>query len=94
MQNNNINYISEYYLDKKYFLDFYIVKNNVEIDLEIDGKQHKYKDRLEHDKIRDEYIKSKNIVVYRIEWNEVNSEKGSLIMKEKIDNFLEFYNKL
>lgn len=94
LQNNNINYISEYYLDKKYFLDFYIVKNNVEIDLEIDGKQHKYKDRLEHDKIRDEYIKSKNIVVYRIEWNEVNSEKGSLIMKEKIDNFLEFYNKL
>lgn len=92
LQNNNIEYISEHFLDKKYFLDFYIIKNGIEIDLEIDGKQHK--GRKEHDKIRDEYIKSKNIIVYRVEWNEINSEKGSLMMKEKIDNFLEFYNKL
>lgn len=55
----------------------------IEIDLEIDGKRHKYEDRVEHDKIRDEYIKSKGIVVYRIDWNEINSEKGSLMMKEK-----------
>ena len=65
-----------------------------EIDLEIDGKQHKYKDRIVHDKIRDEYIKSKNIIVYRIEWNEIKSENGSNLMKEKIGKFLEFYNKL
>ena len=94
LQNNNIDYISEHYLDKKYFLDFYIIKNGIEIDLEIDGKQHKYKDRIEHDKIRDEYIKSKNIIVYRIEWNEIKSENGSNLMKEKIDKFLEFYNNI
>lgn len=94
LQNNGIEYIAEYFLDKKYFLDFYIVKNGIEIDLEIDGKQHKYKDRIEHDKIRDEYIKSKGIVVYRIDWNEINSEMGSLMMKEKIDNFLDFYNNI
>lgn len=73
LQNNNIEYISEYFIDKKYFLDFYIIKNGVEIDLEIDGKQHK--SRKEHDKIRDEYITSKGIVVYRIDWNEINSKK-------------------
>ena len=94
LQNNGIEYIAEYFLDKKYFLDFYIVKNGIEIDLEIDGKQHKYKDRIEHDKIRDEYIKSKGIVVYRIDWNEINSESGSLMMKEKIDKFLNFYNNI
>lgn len=92
LQNNNIEYISEHFLDKKYFLDFYIIKNGIEIDLEIDGKQHK--SRKEHDKMRDEYIKSKNIIVYRIEWNEINSKKGSLMMKEKIDNFLNFYNNI
>ena len=92
LQNNNIEYISEYFIDKKYFLDFYIIKNGVEIDLEIDGKQHK--SRKEHDKIRDEYITSKGIVVYRIDWNEINSKKGSLMMKEKIDNFLDFYNNI
>ena len=87
-------YIHEYHLDNKYFLDFYIVKNDVEIDLEIDGKQHKYEDRLEHDKIRDEYISSKNIIVYRIEWNEIKSENGSLLMKQKIDDFITFYNSI
>lgn len=94
LQNNGIEYVAEYFLDKKYFLDFYIVKNGIEIDLEIDGKQHKYEDRAEHDKIRDKYIKSKGIVVYRIDWNEIKTEKGSLMMKEKIDNFLDFYNSI
>lgn len=94
LRNNNIDYISEYFLDKKYFLDFYIVKNGIEIDLEIDGKQHKYEERLEHDKIRDEYILSKNIIVYRVEWNEIKSENGSLLMKQKIDDFITFYNSI
>ena len=94
LQNNNVEYIHEYHLDKKYFLDFYIVKNGVKIDLEIDGKQHKYKDRIEHDKIRDEYIKSKNIIVYRIDWNEIKSKDGSKCMKDKIDKFLSFYNNI
>ena len=94
LQNNNIEYVAEYFLDKKYFLDFYIIKNGIKIDLEIDGKQHKYKDRIEHDKIRDEYIKSNGIVVYRIDWNEIKTKKGSLMMKEKIDSFLDFYNNI
>lgn len=89
LDNNNIQYKREFYIDK-YFLDFYIEYNNIKIDLEIDGKQHKYAERALSDKIRDEHIKSKDIVVYRIEWNEIKSKKGKELMKEKIDNFLKF----
>ena len=45
-------------------------------------------------KLRDEYIKSKGLHVYRIPWNEINSDSGKLLMKEKIDNFLIYYNEL
>lgn len=94
LNNNNIQYQKEFYLDKKYFLDFLIKKNNKKIDLEIDGKQHTYQERIEHDKERDEYVTNVGYIVYRIPWNSISSEKGSLEMKEKIDKFLEFYNSL
>lgn len=94
LNNNNIKFIKEYYLDKKYFLDFYIIKNNSFIDLEIDGKQHKYENRIIHDNIRDDYLKSKNIKVYRIDWNEINSSSGSLLMQQKINDFLNYYNNI
>lgn len=93
LKNNNIDFIQNKPLkheNSNYFLDFYIEINNRKIDLEIDGKQHKYEDRKESDKIRDEFILSNNIEVYRVEWNEINSEKGSLKMKRKIDDFLNF----
>ena len=95
LDNNNIKYIREDHTNKKYFLDFLIEKNGNFIDLEIDGKQHKEPDRLEHDKERDEYITTElGFIVYRIPWNEVNTEKGRAKMKEKIDKFFEFYNSL
>lgn len=89
LDNNNIQYKREYYIDK-YFLDFYIEKGNHFIDLEIDGKQHKYRDRILSDRKRDEILKSKNILVYRIEWNSINSEKGKKLMEEKINKFFDF----
>ena len=99
LDNNNIQYVCEYVLEygnkgngERYFLDFYIEINDRKIDLEIDGKQHLCEDRKEHDKIRDEYIKSKGIEIYRIPWNEINSENGKQLMKEKINKFLDFYN--
>lgn len=96
LDNNNIVYQREYklYYDNinKYFLDFYIEIGDRKIDLEIDGKQHNFEDRKYHDKIRDEYIKSQGIEVYRIKWNSINNEKGKQLMKEKIDNFLEYIN--
>jgi very-short-patch-repair endonuclease len=93
LNNNNIEYKHNFKFDK-YFLDFYIMNNGKFIDLEIDGKQHKYLDRLESDKIRDNFITKNNIIVYRIEWNEINSEKGKLLMEEKINKFLDFYKNI
>lgn len=94
LKNNSIQYIKEYHLDKKYFLDFYIEKNGKYIDLEIDGKQHKYDNRIIHDKERDKYISNKGIIIYRIDWNEISSNNGSKLMAEKINKFLDFYNNL
>ena len=93
LENNNIKFAREYFLNKKYFLDFYIEVNGRKIDLEIDGKQHKREDHIKHDKIRDEYVSSLGIEVYRVPWNSINTESGKILMKEKIDNFLLFYNK-
>lgn len=95
LDNNNIKYEINKPLKREhkqsYFLDFYIEKNNIKIDLEIDGKQHKYEDRMQSDIERDIYVESKGIKVYRIDWNEINSDNGKQIMKEKIDEFLDFY---
>lgn len=100
LKNNNIEYSFNHVVSKhdlglddksNYFLDFLLPGN---IDLEIDGKQHKYKDRAESDKIRDELLKANGYNIYRIEWNEVSSERGKLLMKEKIDNFLNYYNSI
>lgn len=93
LENNNIEYKREFY-EKPYFLDFAIVKNNLTIDLEIDGKQHKYNDRKESDIKRDKFLNEKGYVVYRIEWNEINSEKGKKEMKSKIESFLNFYQNI
>ena len=96
LQNNNIDYYFEYAVrnSKKhfYYLDFFIEKENFKIDLEIDGKQHEY--RQEHDMQRDEFLASKGYIVYRISWNEINSESGKNKMNQKITNFLNLYNSL
>lgn len=76
-----------------YFLDFYIEKDGRKIDLEIDGKQHKYTERIISDTKRDKYLSSQGYEVYRVEWNEINSDIGSKRMKDKIDTFLSFYDK-
>lgn len=93
LNNNDIKFIREYHLDKKYFLDFYIEVNGRKIDLEIDGEQHRQEDHIKHDKLRDEYVTSLGIEVYRVPWNSINTESGKILMKEKIDTFLSFYNK-
>lgn len=92
LNNNNITFEREAYINNKYFLDFYIVVNNTKIDLEIDGKQHNL--RKDYDKDRDMYLTKLGYTVYRIEWNEINSIKGKSLMKQKIDSFLSWYNNL
>lgn len=89
LSNEKINFEREKSVGK-FFLDFVI---DGWLDLEIDGKQHKYKERKESDLKRDYFLRTNGYFVYRIAWNEINSNEGKQIMKEKIDLFLEFYTK-
>lgn len=77
-----------------YFLDFVIEHNDKLIDLEIDGKQHTYEDRIQSDIVRDLYLTKQGYLVYRVAWNEISSDEGAQTMKEKIDAFLTFYRNL
>jgi len=92
LDNNSIIYKREDFSTKKYFLDFLIEKNGIKVDLEIDGKQHKQ--RKEHDIERDKFLTENGFKVYRVEWNQINNEKGKEMMKEKIDAFITFYKSL
>jgi very-short-patch-repair endonuclease len=95
LDSNNITYEREFLVNcnkTHYFLDFKLVCGDKLIDLEIDGKQHTYADRAESDLIRDTNLTGLGYLVYRIPWNEVNSDAGKAQMKQKIDDFLVFYN--
>ena len=86
LKNNNIEYEFENPCGK-YFIDFAL--KDKKIALEIDGKQH---NRKEKDEEKNIFLKSQNWFVYRIKWNNINSLSGKEEMKEKIDNFVKFYN--
>lgn len=88
LRSNGIEYEFEKHVGK-YFIDFAI--NSKNIALEIDGKQHLQKERMESDKLKDEFLKSNGWKVYRIQWKSINSENGKLYIKTEIDKFLEFY---
>ena len=90
LKNNGLDFVREKHVDG-YFLDFVIQKGEKMIDLEIDGKQHKYEDRKRHDKVRDKNLRRSGYIVYRIDWNEINSKYGKLKMKSKIRQFLWWY---
>ena len=95
LDSNNITYEREFLVTcnkTHYFLDFKLVCGNKVIDLEIDGKQHTYSDRAESDVIRDTNLTDLGYHVYRIPWNEINSDDGKAKMKQKIEEFLAFYN--
>ena len=95
LSNNSIPFEREYAVKKEdgihcYFLDFFIKKGSKKIDLEIDGSQHSF--RKEHDKKRDAFLIKEGYEIYRISWNELKSQKGKELMKEKIDKFICYYN--
>lgn len=94
LSNNNIKYKFNYYVNKKnlglnessgYFLDFAI---GDDIDLEIDGKQHKHEERKESDINRDFVLTMNGWKVYRVEWNSINTDEGKKLMQQKIGQFL------
>lgn len=74
--------------NKCYFLDFYFEDKG--IDLEIDGSQHELPERAESDKIRDEYLSTKGIKVFRIKWYDPKYKRD--LLESQINDFLLFYN--
>jgi very-short-patch-repair endonuclease len=99
LRNNNLSFKHNFPIKQKdlgldsnanYFLDFYF--EDIKLDLEIDGKQHN--SRKEHDKKRDEALSNYGITVYRIEWKNINTEKGKNYIKDEINKFLEFYENM
>ena len=94
LDSNKIPYEREFSVSCKlthYFLDFKLERNGKLVDLEIDGKQHTYEERAEADLVRDQNLQKLGYIIYRIPWNEINSEKGKQEMQQKIENFLNFY---
>jgi len=74
-----------------YFLDFYFPDLN--LDLEIDGKQHNYQERLESDNKRDLTLKENGYKIYRIKWKNINREEGKKYISEEIIKLLDLLNK-
>lgn len=70
-----------------YFLDFYF--EDMRLDLEIDGKQHNYPERVKSDHIRDIVLKENGYKVHRIEWRSINKPEGQEYITAKIKELLE-----
>jgi len=75
-----------------YFMDFFIEKDGRKIDLEIDGKQHNFKDRKKSDINRDLLLKSNDYDVYRIKWKNPINENNKEYIRKEIENLKTFLN--
>lgn len=54
----------------KYQLDFVVAE--IKLNIEVDGSQHyRSPENIEHDRIRNEYLKSKGWRIYRINWSDM-----------------------
>ncbi|MBP6925788.1 MAG: endonuclease domain-containing protein [Candidatus Pacebacteria bacterium] len=62
-----------------YILDFYCPEKRIAI--EIDGSQHFQKQHHYNDKVRDEFLATKNIIVLRFSNDEVNKNIDGVLMK-------------
>lgn len=74
----------------QYFLDFYFPEKS--INLEIDGNQHRLKDRIISNKRRDEFLESNGIRVFRIKWTSPKDQINKDYLIKRISDFIDFYN--
>ena len=78
--------ISGYVTEKKvgrWFIDFAF--DDKMIAIEIDGRQHKDKERAETDKIKDEYLSQHGWRVFRIDWYNPINERNKQKLYPQID---------
>ncbi len=75
-----------------YFLDFYFPQLN--LDLEIDGKQHNLPERKASDEIRDKALTQNGYQIYRIKWKNLNKPENQRYMEIEIQKFLAYFHSL
>lgn len=93
----NVNFIKELpirHLKTSYMLDFYIEIKNFKIDLEIDGQYHNQKSVVEHDLERDNFLKGKGFIVYRLPWKTKKSRSWKKELKQQVYDFMIFLKNL
>lgn len=71
-----------------YYLDFYFPEFN--LDLEIDGQQHKKLDRIESDINRDESLRNRGYEIFRLEWRQITTQPGKEFLENQKKKLLEF----
>ena len=77
----------KYYIESTSSSDFFDIEE-VKLDLEIDGKQHKR--RKESDERRDLALSKHGYNVYRIKWKSINNKAGQQYIKKEIDRLIEY----
>lgn len=75
----------------RYSMDFCITKGFNKIDVELDGKQHDWKQRQESDKIRDEILTQNGYIVYRIKIPRNIKDNMDDYLNLEFEKFLNFY---
>lgn len=56
--------------------------------LEVDGKQHEYPKQKDHDLRRDDFLRSKGWVVFRLKWGSVKVASGKAEVLRQFDEFV------
>lgn len=69
-----------------YFLDFHFP--SVNLDVEIDGKQHSLPERMTSDKVRDDALIKNGYIVHRIPWRSINNPSGKEFIRTEIKKLL------
>jgi len=86
---NHIDYEREYRVCK-WFIDFAFI--NKKIAIEIDGKQHEYRQHLDNEK--DNFLISNGWVVLRIKWFNPINDENKLNLYSQIENMKNLLNSL
>lgn len=97
LNQNQIQYSREKrirHIKQDYSLDFYIETEKHKIDLEIDGKQHNYQDRIELDHIRDNFLSNLGYDIYRIKFKTLKTEVKKREFEEEIQKFINYLKTL
>lgn len=90
LKNKNLKYEFNYSFGI-YNIDFAFVENKIA--LEIDGQQHLKPERIESDARKDKLLIDNGWIVFRIPWKNPNSKSGKQFLLEKINEFVDFYDK-